>query len=225
MKKIVNLPKHVAIILDGNGRWAQRRGIPRNIGHYHGGMHVAKIASYANELGIEQLTLYAFSTENWKRPEAEVDYLMTKPVDIIEKNLDRILESTIKIEFAGRKDRVPQKVLEMMSKLERLTKHHEGMKLVLCFDYGSQDELIAAFKQAETFEKQEIEQYLMVPQPVDLLIRPGGELRLSNFLLWQAAYAELYFTKKYWPEFSKKALYKACLSFSKRHRKFGGLKA
>lgn len=225
MRKIKHVPQHVAIILDGNGRWAKRRGLPRSIGHYYGGKNISTIAKYANKIGIKQLTLYAFSTENWNRPQEEVDYLMSMPVEIIDQYFDKITNSTMKIEVVGRRDRIPNVLLETIERLEKATKHHLGLNLVLCVDYGAYDEILTAVKKTKHLSIDEITRNMMVVKPVDLLIRPGGELRLSNFLLWQSAYAELYFLKKFWPAFKAGDLHKACMAYSKRNRRFGGIKA
>lgn len=221
--KIQNLPKHVAIILDGNGRWAKRLHLPRSAGHYQGGLNLAKIAEHANKRGIEELTVYAFSTENWKRPQDEVEYLMTKPIEVVGKNKARICQANIRIRFKGRKDRLSKDILELMDSLEDETKNFTGMTINVCIDYGSYDELITAIKQMDVIDEAHLEQHLMVNRPVDLLIRTGGEQRLSNFLLWQIAYAELYFTKRYWPAFKFKHFDRALKEYSKRQRRFGGL--
>lgn len=221
--KIQNLPKHVAIILDGNGRWAKRLHLPRSAGHYQGGLNLAKIAEHANNRGIEELTVYAFSTENWKRPQDEVEYLMTKPIEVVGKNKARICQANIRIRFKGRKDRLSKEILELMANLEDETKDFTGMTINVCIDYGSYDELITAIKQMDVIDEAHLEQHLMVNRPVDLLIRTGGEQRLSNFLLWQLAYAELYFTKRYWPAFKIKHFDRALKEYSKRQRRFGGL--
>ncbi|MFA7417244.1 MAG: polyprenyl diphosphate synthase [Acholeplasma sp.] len=220
---IKNLPKHVAIILDGNGRWAKRLHLPRSTGHYQGGFNVARIANHASKRGIEELTIYAFSTENWKRPKDEVDYLMTKPIEVVHANKEKIFEANIRIQFKGRRDRFSKELLALMEELESTTKVFDGMILNVCVDYGSYDEIVTAFKNLETLDEKSVCQKLMIPRPVDFLIRTGGEQRLSNFLLWQAAYAELYFTKKYWPAFKERHFDKALKEFSKRHRRFGGL--
>jgi len=223
MKKNINLPKHIAIILDGNGRYAKRRGLPRSFGHYRGGMNLVDIASYTNKIGIQMLTVYAFSTENWKRPEDEVKFLMSKPIEMIHDNLEKFKSSTIKVLFKGRRDRIPKSLLETIEMLEDLTKDHEGMILNICFDYGSYDELLRAVQLSKEITCDAITSNLMIPTPVDLLIRTGGEYRLSNFMLWQISYAELYFTKVLWPAFNQRHLNKALKVYSKRHRRFGGL--
>ncbi|WP_162140126.1 polyprenyl diphosphate synthase [Haploplasma axanthum] len=224
MKKTLNVPNHVAIIMDGNGRWAKKRLLPRSTGHYFGGMNVQKIANYANNIGIKVLTLYAFSTENWNRPVDEVNFLMTKPIEIVTPKIDSIVKSNIKIIFIGRKDRVPKPLLSLMIKLESLTINNTGLLLNIAFDYGAYDELITAISKMKDSTIEELEKNLMISTPVDLLIRTSGEQRLSNFLLWQAAYAELYFTKKHWPAFTPKELSKAIIEFNKRDRRYGKIK-
>ncbi|MCD4827423.1 MAG: di-trans,poly-cis-decaprenylcistransferase [Acholeplasmataceae bacterium] len=222
---IKNVPNHVAIILDGNGRWAKKRGQPRSYGHYMGGRNLFKVASYAKQLGISKLSVYAFSTENWKRPQEEVDYLMTKPIELYYKNIDKFNEIDYKIIFSGRKDRFSEALLKVMHEIENKTKAFKGFVLNVCVDYGSYDEIITAVNQLDkpiTIEK--LESKLFVKEPVDLLIRTSGEMRISNFLLWQIAYAEFYFTHVHWPSFDKKQLIKAIKSYQKRQRRFGGLK-
>ena len=218
--KQLKLPNHIAIILDGNGRWAKKRGLPRSIGHYYGGLNLVKIAKHANSLGLKQLTVYCFSTENWKRPKEEVEYLMSKPLEMLNDNLEKIKDSGIKIEVAGRNDRIPNELVIGISQLVDITKDNIGLKLVLCIDYGSYNEITTAAQ----ISPKTISENLMVKEPVDLLIRQGGEYRLSNFLIWQSAYSELYFVKKYWPSFKEKDLNRAIKVFNQRTRRFGGLK-
>lgn len=223
--KITNIPKHVAIILDGNGRWAKKRRQPRSFGHYMGGRNLFKIANIANDFGIEKLSVYAFSTENWKRPKDEVDYLMSFPVEYYQKNIDRISELKFKIEVSGRKDRLPQSLLNVIEDITLKTKDNPGLTLNICLDYGSYDEILNAINQSEKPVTQAmLESHLMVKEPVDLLIRTSGEQRISNFLLWQIAYAEFYFAKVHWPSFNKRQFEKALYSYQMRNRRFGGLK-
>ena len=218
------IPSHVAIILDGNGRWAKKLGQPRSFGHYQGGRNLFRIARIAKNLGIQKLTVYAFSTENWKRPEDEVTYLMTKPIELFYENRDRMNEIDYKITFAGRKDRFSKELLEVMDIITNETKNHVGFELCVAVDYGSYDEIITAVNSSKhPITKESLEEKLMIKEPVDLLIRTSGEQRLSNFLLWQASYAEFYFTKIHWPAFREKELKKAIKSYQKRHRRFGGL--
>lgn len=219
------VPSHVAIILDGNGRWAKKYRQPRSFGHLQGGRNLFRIAKVAQKLGIQKLTVYAFSTENWKRPQEEVNYLMTKPIEMFNENRNRIHEIDYKITFAGRRDRLSKELLEVMQVIEEETKNHQGFELTVAVDYGSYDELVTAVNLCERpVTKSDIEQHLMIKEPVDLLIRTSGEQRLSNFLLWQASYAEFYFTKVHWPAFTEKELKKALKSYMKRQRRFGGLK-
>lgn len=219
-----NVPNHVAIILDGNGRWAKKRGQKRSYGHYMGGRNLFSVAKHAKEMGIKKLSVYAFSTENWKRPQEEVDYLMTKPIELYHKNKDRFGEIDYQIIFSGRKDRFSKELLEIMTEMENLTKEHKGFILNVCVDYGSYDEIISAVNQLDKpITRESLESKLMVKEPVDLLIRTSGEMRISNFLLWQIAYAEFYFTHVHWPAFNKKQLAKAIKSYQKRQRRFGGL--
>jgi len=218
------IPAHVAIILDGNGRWAKKYGQPRSFGHYQGGRNLFTIAKAAKNLGIKKLTVYAFSTENWKRPEDEVNYLMTKPIEMFHKNRDRISEIDYKITFVGRRDRFSKELLEVIHIIEEETKAHQGFELTIAADYGSYDEIVRAANLSEKpITIKSIEANLMVKEPIDLLIRTSGEQRLSNFLLWQASYAEFYFAKVHWPAFSEKELKKALKSYQERQRRFGGL--
>lgn len=231
------VPAHIAIILDGNGRWAKKRFMPRTYGHRKGAFNIRTIARYANQIGVKYLTMYCFSTENWKRPEDEVNYLMTKPVRYIKRYYNDLVNSSIKITFIGRRDRIPADLLNILTDLENKTRDHTGLVLTLCIDYGSFDELSTAIKNitSEVVEnKLEIsdinEQCIMSHlftkdyPPVDLMIRTSGELRLSNYLLLQSAYAELYFTDVLWPDFNEKELLKAIENYQSRNRRFGGLK-
>ncbi len=231
------VPTHVAIILDGNGRWAKKRLMPRTFGHRKGAFNIRTIARYANKIGIKYLTMYCFSTENWKRPKDEVDYLMSKPIRFMKRYRDDLINSTIKITFVGRRDRIPTEMLDVFKDLEENTKDHTGLVLSLCVDYGSFDELTTAVKNIANEVKDnklDINQidekcimshlYTKDYPPVDLMIRTSGELRLSNYLLLQSAYAELYFTDVLWPDFDEKELLKAIENYQSRNRRFGGLK-
>lgn len=222
----LNLPNHLAIILDGNGRWAKKRGMPRIYGHQQGVKNLIKISKYCNEIGIKNLTVYAFSTENWNRPKEEVDYLM----ELLKSNFERLSKKTdgdVCIKVIGEKTNLREDLLEIINKVEESTKNNKGMKLNIAFNYGSRDELVHAMKSVvangEEITKENISKYLYV-QDVDLLIRTSGECRISNFLLWQISYSEFYFTKVHWPAFNKKELDKALIDFSSRNRRFGGLK-
>jgi undecaprenyl diphosphate synthase len=215
------LPEHVAIILDGNGRWAARRGNPRSYGHYRGAQNALDVARLAQASGIKVLTLFAFSTENWKRPEDEVRYIMEEPVRQFEKHRERLGEIDYKVSFIGRRDRLPAKLLEVMETIERETAGHRGFELVIAVDYGGRDDIGQACEKACS-EGKSVESGLMLQKDVDLLIRTGGEKRLSNFLLWQSAYAELVFLDVMWPAFGKRHFKKAIGLYRKRDRRFGG---
>ena len=228
------LPKHIAIILDGNGRWAKHRALPRSVGHYKGAYNLKNIAVLCDEIGINTLTVFAFSTENWNRPKDEVNYLMKTPVSELKKHREKIINGNIKITIIGRKDRIPLDLKKTFIYLEEKTKDKKGLHLVICFDYGSHFEIKEATKaiankvnkgeiKLEDINEKMIEENLYthdLPR-LDLLIRTSGEFRISNFLLWQLGYAELYFTKCLWPSFGKKELYDAIYDYQNRKRRFG----
>ena len=219
--KLSIVPSHVAIILDGNGRWASKRGLPRSQGHYQGGQNLFTITKEIRKLGVQKLTVFAFSTENWKRPKEEVDYLMTKPIEIFETRKE---ELDHQVKFIGRRDRLPQGMLDLITDIEKRSEQFDDtFVLYVAIDYGGLEELIYVAQNKEVKDIESFKQALMQPHDVDLLIRTGGEIRISNFLLAQSAYAEFYFTKTSWPAFSKKELFKALKVFEKRQRRFGGL--
>ena len=236
MKLNNNIPKHVAIILDGNGRWAKKRLLPRFMGHREGAMNIAKVANHANKLGITHLTVFCFSTENWNRPTDEVDFLMQLPIEAYKKYKDKIINSNIKIKVIGRKDRLNKELLDVINDIEHLTSNNKELTLTLCLDYGSYDEITTAVKKVAMSVKNNdlnidditpeiIENNLFTKgyPKLDLLIRTSGEIRISNFLLWQLGYAELYFTKTFWPDFDEIELEKAIADYQSRNRRFGGL--
>ncbi|MDA0871674.1 MAG: polyprenyl diphosphate synthase [Firmicutes bacterium] len=219
--KLSIVPSHVAIILDGNGRWASKRGLPRSQGHYQGGQNLFTITKEIRKLGVQKLTVFAFSTENWKRPKEEVDYLLTKPIEIFETRKE---ELDHQVKFIGRRDRLPQGMLDLITDIEKRSEQFDDtFVLYVAIDYGGLEELIHVAQNNEVKDIESLKQALMQPHDVDLLIRTGGEIRISNFLLAQSAYAEFYFTKTSWPAFSKKELFKALKVFEKRKRRFGGL--
>ena len=233
----ITIPKHIAIILDGNGRWAKRRGMPRTFGHQVGIENIKTIALACSEAGVKALSVFAFSTENWKRPKDEVEFLMTMPKEFERRFQDDFQKYDIKVMFSGRKTNLSAENLEIMERMVKQTKNRKGMILNICFDYGSYYELTEAVKQIaqevasnqlsiEAITPNIIEQHLLTKDlpPLDLYIRTSGEIRLSNFLLWQAAYSELYFTKVPWPAFTKKELWKAFRNYHQRERRYGGLK-
>ncbi len=238
MEKIdlTRVPKHIAMILDGNGRWAKKRMLPRNYGHRNGAFNINKVANYCEEIGVKYLTMYCFSTENWNRPEKEVEYLMKAPLRMFSRLKAQIEKSNIRWKFIGRRDRFPKPVFDLINEIEDLTKDKKGLTLTICFDYGSYEEITTAVKKIalecvngslkpEDITPEVIENHLYTAgyPKLDLMIRTSGEERISNFLLWQIAYAEFYFTDVLWPDFDKEELYKAIASYQKRDRRFGGL--
>lgn len=229
MKEMNNLPNHIAIILDGNGRWATKRGLPRNLGHRQGVETLIKISRYCSEIGVKNLTVYAFSTENWKRPKEEVDYLMNLIKEYFNGLDKKLSKRNIKLKVIGERKNLSDDLLHIINEVQEKSKNNNGMILNVAFNYGSKDELISVFKDMVKdnviLSKENVDKYLYTSESgnVDLLIRTSGEQRLSNFLLWQAAYAELYFSKLYWPDFNKKELNKAIESYQNRDRRFGGL--
>lgn len=228
------LPKHIAIIMDGNGRWAKQRGKLRTFGHHQGVKSVRETTESAAELGIQYLTLYAFSTENWNRPKSEVDALMKLLVRTINKETKTLHDNNISLMAIGNIDSLPEVTRKELNEAIRETAHHTRMKLILALSYSSRWEIANAARIiAEKVETREIapgqvdqalfESYLntsSVPDP-ELLIRTSGEYRISNFLLWQIAYAELYFSPKLWPDFRKEDLYEAIVDYQGRERRFG----
>ena len=230
-----NLPRHIAIILDGNGRWAQKRGLPRTMGHAAGAETFRTIATYCKEIGLEYLTVYAFSTENWKRPQAEVDTIMELLEKYLFEAIDRMEKDKVKMEFFGDVSVLSPKLLGLIERTREISKHYDGCQVNICLNYGGRDEIIRGimkfaeeYKQGTVTELTEdsFNRYLFsagVPDP-DLLIRPGGEVRLSNFLMWQSAYSELYFTDTLWPDFTKADINAAIAEFQRRDRRYGGVK-
>jgi undecaprenyl pyrophosphate synthase len=212
-------PKHVAIIMDGNGRWAEARGLPRNAGHDEGERALYRIVDAAIEEGIRYLSVYAFSTENWARPEEEVDFLMGFNRERLRARRDDMDQRNVRIRRIGRRDGVPSDVLAEFDQAEEVTAANDTMDLMVCFNYGGRAEIEDAAGRGAIAEN------LYAPDvpDVDLLIRTSGEMRLSNFLLWQSAYAELYFTEVLWPDFSPDELRTALTDYEERHRRFGGL--
>ena len=228
------IPRHIAIIMDGNGRWAKKQGLARMFGHKQGVTTVHNITEAAAEIGIEYLTLYAFSTENWNRPKEEVDALMALLVDTIAKETPTLMKNNVKLQTIGDVDRLPQATRDKFLGCIRETSGNTGLSLVLALSYSSRWEIIEAAKRIAAEVKEgkialdEINEAAIsdhlttqgIPDP-DLLIRTSGELRISNFLLWQIAYSELYFTDKLWPEFTVEDLYEAIIDYQHRERRFG----
>jgi undecaprenyl diphosphate synthase len=217
------LPRHVAIIMDGNGRWAEQRGLARTQGHEAGERALFDVVEGALEAGIRYLSVYSFSTENWTRPREEVDFLMNFNRVLLRQRRDDLDERGVRIRRLGRRKGVPQGVLDEFDEAERRTAHHERMDLLTCFNYGGRAEIEDAARDAMAGAP--LAEHLYAPDvpDVDLMIRTSGEQRLSNFLLWQGAYAELYFTDLLWPDFDRHALFDALRDYAKRERRFGGL--
>lgn len=226
----LRVPNHIAIIMDGNGRWAKEKGMPRTYGHKAGADTLRKILTSCGELGIKYLTVYAFSTENWKRAKEEVDTLMFLFKTYLKNEKKLLMKNNVKFLVSGRKEGVSKDLLAEISKLEEATKGNTGITLNIAFNYGGRAELVDAIKEIVKNNEKEIteetvEKYLynQLPDP-ELLIRTSGEMRISNFLLWQIAYSEIYVTDAYWPDFNKDELIKAIESYQKRDRRFGGVK-
>lgn len=225
------LPKHIAIIMDGNGRWAKRRSLPRSAGHAAGSKTFKTIARYCNKIGIKYLTVYAFSTENWKRPKSEVDNIMNILRDYL-KDTDNFKEENIKLEFIGDREPLATDIKELMLKAEADSADATGLHLNIALNYGGRDEIVHAVRKIaakgvkpEDITEQVISENLYTagqPDP-DFIIRPSGEYRLSNYLIWQSAYAEYWFSDVLWPDFKPRDLDRALEDFSRRNRRFGGV--
>lgn len=233
----MNVPQHVAIILDGNGRWAKKKGMPRNYGHAQGSKTVERICEDAYNMGIKYLTVYAFSTENWNRPKSEVDALMKLLRNYMKTCLKTAAKHNMRVRVIGDKKALDNDIKNRIAELEEATKDNDGLQFQIALNYGSRDEMIRAMRKLcadckegkvdiEEIDEALFEQYLDthdIPDP-DLLIRTSGEQRLSNYLLWQLAYSEFYFTDVLWPDFSKEELVKAVEQYNSRERRFGGVK-
>lgn len=231
-----NIPEHVAVIMDGNGRWAKQRKLPRIKGHYQGMQTVKKITKVASDIGIKYLTLYAFSTENWTRPENEVNYIMNLPVNFLKTFLPELIENNVKVETIGFMEYLPSSTLKAIAKAKEDTKDNTGLKLIFAINYGGRaeilnsvktiyDELTAKGLTSDDITEQMIDDHLMThayPDP-DLLIRTSGEQRISNFLIWQVSYSEFIFNEKLWPDFDKEELINCIKIYQSRQRRFGGL--
>ena len=237
MEKDIKIPQHVAIILDGNGRWAKAKGMPRNYGHAQGAKTVETICREAWNMGIKYLTVYAFSTENWKRPQEEVDALMKLLRNYMKNCLKTAEKNHMRVRVIGDKTALAEDIQKSVAELEAASKDNDGLNFQIAINYGSRDEMVRAMKKmaadrdagklkTEEISEATFEKYLDtagIPDP-DLLIRTSGEQRLSNYLLWQLAYSEFYFTDIHWPDFSKEELEKAILAYNKRDRRYGGVR-
>ncbi|ULG72907.1 isoprenyl transferase [Macrococcus brunensis] len=230
------VPEHIAIIMDGNGRWAKNRKMPRVKGHYEGMQTVKRITTHASQIGVKYLTLYAFSTENWSRPKEEVNYLMKLPVDFLASFLPDLMKNNVKVESIGFIEQLPEHTKEALYKVQRETENNTGMKLIFALNYGGRKEIVAAVQllaaayknneiQLDDIDEERVGQALFTrdyPDP-ELLIRTSGEERLSNFMLWQTSYSEFVFDEKLWPDYAPEDLDHAIHTYCKRQRRFGGL--
>jgi undecaprenyl diphosphate synthase len=230
------LPQHIGVIMDGNGRWAKKRAMPRSAGHKAGAEALKKIITEANNLGVKYITVYAFSTENWKRPKDEVDYLMSLLLDYL-RNAEKTLSGeNVVIRAIGSRQGLTEEICTQIDKTENFTKNNTGIVMNIALNYGGREELVNAVKNIsaevqkgnmsiDDIDDKTVADYLYTKnQPdVDLLIRTSGEQRLSNFMLWQVSYAEMWFTDKLWPDFKPKDLHNAILDFQNRGRRFGGI--
>ena len=232
----VSLPRHVAVIMDGNGRWAQKRGLPRTAGHKAGAEMFRTIATYCKDLGLDYLTVYAFSTENWKRPQAEVDAIMGLLDQYLHESIEKMARDQIRLKFFGDTTVLSPKLQKLIAETDEITKHITGFQANICLNYGGRDEIVRAARQfardcidgkcsPDELSETKFPNYLWsagIPDP-ELLIRPGGEMRVSNYLLWQIAYSEIYVTDTLWPDFGKEELDRALAWYQTRDRRFGGL--
>lgn len=230
------LPEHIAIIMDGNGRYAKQRNRPRVNGHYEGMQNVKRITRHASDIGIKYLTLYAFSTENWSRPKSEVSYLMKLPGDFLGAFLPELIEKNVKVVTIGNGDSLPAHTVKAVAEAVEKTRDNTGLTLVFALNYGGRDELVRGIREIagevssgkldiEDISQETVDRHLYtkhMPEP-EMMIRTSGEYRLSNFLLWQSSYSELFFTDTLWPEFTEDELDVMISQYQKRSRRFGGL--
>ena len=221
---------HVAIIMDGNGRWARERGLPRIEGHRRGALKVESVTEWSADLGVRYLTLYAFSTENWKRPWEEVSFLFNLFVDFMKKKIRKMKREGVRVRIIGRKEKLPDEVVKIWEWAEEETKGNDKIDLIIALNYGGRAEILDAVNEllSENITKVDEDMFRShlyapdIPDP-DIVIRTSGEMRISNFLLWQIAYSELFFIDKYWPDFEREDLEKVIEEFRRRHRRFGGI--
>jgi len=231
------LPRHIAIIMDGNGRWAAKRALPRSAGHAAGAETFRRVATYCNEIGVEYLTVYAFSTENWKRPADEVGTIMQLLEKYLHEALMKMERDKIKLSFFGDHSLLSPELRKLMQETDELSKKLEGMQVNICLNYGGRGELVRAAANfaadvadgrvsRDSLTEEVFSEYMYsagIPDP-DLIVRPSGEMRLSNFLLWQSAYSELYFSDVLWPDFNERELDRAIMSYQSRDRRYGGVR-
>ena len=233
---MTRLPRHIAIIMDGNGRWAKKRGLPRTAGHAAGAETFRTIATYCKEIGLDYLTVYAFSTENWKRPEAEVNAIMGLLKKYLMEAIGQMERDRVKMEFFGDTSVLTPELQELIARTREISRNYDGCQVNICLNYGGRDEILRAARsfaqecaegkaKPEDLTEDRLSSGLFsagVPDP-DLVIRPSGELRLSNFLLWQSAYSEFYYSDVLWPDFTKEDLNRAIAAFQQRDRRYGGV--
>ena len=236
MNQELTIPKHVGIIMDGNGRWAKERGMVRTMGHKNAIKTLKALCNHMADVGVKYASLYAFSTENFKREKSEVDYLMDLFITSFQKEFQFLIQKNVKVVFSGRREPLPEKVLKAMDKIQEDTKNNKDLVLNICLNYGSHAEIVDTTKKiCEMYQKGKIKLddidedfiqrnlYQDLP-PLDFVIRTSGELRLSNFMMYQASYAEFYFPNVYFPDFTTEEFDKAIIEFNKRNRRFGGVK-
>ena len=234
--KIEHLPRHIAIIMDGNGRWAKKRGLPRNVGHKEGSKNLKKIVAFCSKLGLNYLTVYAFSTENWKRPKSEVEGLMSLLLEYLRNAETELGGENIRIRVSGDLKGLPEEIQKEVARVTKVTQKNTGMTLNIALNYGGKDDILQAVReivrdvQAGRLDSRHIDEQSLsmrlytagMPDP-ELIIRTSGENRMSNFLLWQAAYSEFWYTDDLWPDFKEEHIVEAIREFQKRNRRFGGI--
>lgn len=233
---MANLPRHIAIIMDGNGRWAKKRAMPRTAGHAAGSETFRRVATYCKDIGIEYLTVYAFSTENWKRPPEEVAAIMGLLEKYLLEAIERMERDRVRMRFFGDTSVLSPRLRQLIARTDEISTHFEGCQVNICLNYGGRDEIVRAARayaadvaagRSNDVDEEGFGSYMYsagIPDP-DLIIRPSGEYRLSNFLMWQSAYSELYFTDVLWPDFNEREINKAIAAYQHRDRRFGGIKS
>jgi len=228
MENLYKTPRHVAVIMDGNGRWARRRGLPRVYGHREGAKRVEDIIEMSRQVGIKWLSVFAFSTENWGRPKEEVDAIMSLLVEYINKKVPYLIENDIKLKFMGRIHQLPDMIKKSVEEGEKATQHCSEMNFVVALNYSGKAEIVDAVNKAvqsgvSKLSEDDFKQFLYIPEmpDPDLLIRTSGEERISNFMLWQTAYTEFYFTQTLWPDFDREEFLRALYEYQSRERRFG----
>ena len=235
---IHNIPKHIAFIMDGNGRWAKKRGLPRSKGHEEGSKAIKRVTLACKNLGVKVITLFAFSTENWKRPKEEVDFIFSLLEKLLKKNRKWFKKDNIKVSFIGDIEELDERFYDVIKKTMELTSNNDGIVLNIALNYGGKNEIIKMVKEIgedvklnkleiASINEEIIERYLMTREfpKVDLLVRSSGEYRISNFLLWQIAYSEMIFTPIYWPDFDEEVVKDLIIEYQCRDRRFGGVKS